>query len=416
MAPYNPYLADRNYWALNRDRKVKDVTATTTVTGSLRKSEPVPTINAIRFRPQNPKFQDKAKEREVRIAATGRKLPYSVWMQARPAPLVFIIPGVGVHRLADAVTAMAELAWRRGASVVGMDNPMNWEFIETAGSRNVPGYTPADATDMYAAMQAVHADLARKYPGRITSMALLGTSLGATDALFIADLDAASANHAFHLDRVVAVNPPVDLVYAMQQVDNYYLAPLAWPAAYREALMRNALLKVALILNPDETKRIGGLPFDAVESQFLIGIYYRWILRDIIYASQKKHDLGVIPGARYRGMSRQATYDAILRYSFIDYVRQFVLPDFQRAGNPRLPQDELLRRASLPSIGGRLAADPRVRVFVNRDDFLLSPQDIPWLQATLGDRLTVFPSGGHLGNLHERNVQDAVSAALAGLR
>jgi pimeloyl-ACP methyl ester carboxylesterase len=53
-----------------------------------------------------------------------------------------------------------------------------------------------------------------------------------------------------------------------------------------------------------------------------------------------------------------------------------------------------------------------VRVVANADDFLLAPEHLRWLEDTLGERLTVFPAGGHLGNLWRPEVQAAIGRAL----
>ena len=54
-----------------------------------------------------------------------------------------------------------------------------------------------------------------------------------------------------------------------------------------------------------------------------------------------------------------------------------------------------------------------VRVFTNANDFIVSDQGRDWLRQTFGDRLRVFPDGGHLGNLADPSVQQAILDALA---
>jgi hypothetical protein len=64
-----------------------------------------------------------------------------------------------------------------------------------------------------------------------------------------------------------------------------------------------------------------------------------------------------------------------------------------------------------------LRANPNIRVIVNQNDFLLADEDLAWLHATFApDRLTVFPQGGHLGNLSNPLVQKAILAALTPMR
>ena len=50
------------------------------------------------------------------------------------------------------------------------------------------------------------------------------------------------------------------------------------------------------------------------------------------------------------------------------------------------------------------------------DDFILGQENLERMQRALGDRLTVFPSGGHLGNLYLPPVQEGIFGALDGER
>lgn len=409
----DPYATNRDLWALDRKRKVLDYDEEPEKHRPPAKDiEPVPTLNAVFMRASDPNFFQRAKERSALIPATGRKLPYSVWMQNNPAPLVFIVEGIGMHRLAESGVAEAESVYQKGFSAVTIDSPTNWEFIERAGSRGVPGYSPVDAADLNGALQAIYQDLAARYPGRITSTALIGSSLGGLEALFVADLQARQTG-GFQLDRVIAVNPPVDLIHAVTQVDEYYREPLKWPEAERMTRMESALLRATTI--PGITYKPGEkLPFTAAESKFLIGFFYHMILRSIIYASQQKENLGIVQ-VKLGGTKRQPQYDALGRFDYTDYVRQFVLPYYLK-GMPGATQEDLIARASLRAIGPGLANNSKVRIFTNSNDFLLTPDDIAWLHSMLDGRLTVFEGGGHLGNRHLPEVRAKIMAALDGLK
>jgi hypothetical protein len=45
---------------------------------------------------------------------------------------------------------------------------------------------------------------------------------------------------------------------------------------------------------------------------------------------------------------------------------------------------------------------------IAEDDFLLTTTDISWFRSTFGSNLTIYPDGGHLGNLHIPAVQEAL--------
>jgi len=79
--------------------------------------------------------------------------------------------------------------------------------------------------------------------------------------------------------------------------------------------------------------------------------------------------------------------------------------------------DALEKAGDLRTYDAGLRANPRVRVIVNQNDFLLADEDLAWLRATFApEQLTVFAQGGHLGNLFNPGVQKTILGALAGLK
>ena len=58
--------------------------------------------------------EGRGKTRSVLIPATGRKLKFTYWLQPTNAPVVYIVPGLGSHRLAEPALALAELVYEQG--------------------------------------------------------------------------------------------------------------------------------------------------------------------------------------------------------------------------------------------------------------------------------------------------------------
>ena len=64
-----------------------------------------------------------------------------------------------------------------------------------------------------------------------------------------------------------------------------------------------------------------------------------------------------------------------------------------------------------------LRSNTQIRVIVNQNDFLLTANDLAWLRNTFSpEQLTIFPQGGHLGNLSHPTVQNSIVEALSGLK
>jgi hypothetical protein len=93
-----------------------------------------------------------------------------------------------------------------------------------------------------------------------------------------------------------------------------------------------------------------------------------------------------------------------------------VLPYYQRLDPSIASTEEFFARSRLGYIEPELRANDKIRVFSTRNDMLLTGGDIAWLTDVLGEEnVTFYPRGGHLGNLHEADVQADVMEALADL-
>lgn len=394
----DPYQLLRTVCALDRQRRVVDYQPD--VCGDFR---PDPTVGAVLFTSQTPENANLAVTRYVRVAATGKQLPYSCWLQKAPAPLVFYLPGLGSHRLDPSTLAYADMLYRRGYSVVAIASPFQREFMEFASTQAVPGYGPTDTDDVVEVLRLIRDDLRHWQGERIQTTALSGVSHGAYLTLAIAARESRGELGDLSFERYVAVNPPVDLSEALNRLDDMYNAPLAWPAAEQRQRMENALY-AALFFAEHGLDALGGIPLTREESRFLIGVVFRHTLMCAIQNSQSRHNLGVLkqdPAA----FVRQDVYREIWQLSYADYMERFVLPYMIRNG--RVTDRAAATRATdLRQEAAGLRQNQKIRVQICEDDFLLDSQDVAWFRDVFGNHLKAYPQGGHLGNLYVPTVQD----------
>ena len=469
-AEMDPYSEIQYAWTFVRANRV----ANFRVKGKQDKAS-LETLESVYFTFKDPEFPDRGKTRSALIPATGRRLKFTFWLQPGKANVVYIVPGLGSHRLAETSLALAELVYNNGFSAVVVSSPFNYEFMEHASTAAVPAYLPVDGHDLHVALTEIDRRLNALYPDRLGNKALMGYSMGAFQSLFIAatgptnqycvvtkgrvlrflegrqgvkEVRIAPVTNQLPLiqfDRYVTISPPVRLMYGVSKLDEFYRAPLKWPVAERTDDIENTFLKVAALskdtLTPQTT-----LPFSAIESKFLIGLTFRFILRDVIYSSQRRDNQGVLhhPIWNWR---REPVYHEILRYSYQDYFEKFAIPYYQARGvdssremggaearpveyasggaghaaeviSRDSPTAEALEKAGdLRTYDAGLRANPNIRVIVNQNDFLLADADLAWLHATFAsEQLTVFPQGGHLGNLSNPAVQKTILAALTPMR
>ncbi|HEX4342792.1 MAG TPA: VacJ family lipoprotein [Verrucomicrobiae bacterium] len=408
QAEADPYSEIQYAWTFARANKVADFQ----VKGKQDESS-LETLESVFFTYKDPDFPNHGTTRSVRIPSTGKSLKFTYWLQPGSANVVYIVPGLGGHRLAQPSLALAELVYKNGFSAVVVSSPFNPEFMEHASTVALPGYLPIDGHDLHVALTDIDSNLHKVYPNRLGNRALMGYSMGALETLFVAAT--APTNHLLQFDRYVAINTPVRLAQGIAKLDEFYRAPLDWPVAERSNDMENTFLKVADLsqgtLTPQTT-----LPFSAIESKFLIGLSFRLVLRDLIYSSQRRNNEGVLQH-RVRSFRRDPVYQEILKFSYEDYFEKFAAPYYASRGSNAPTAEEMETAGDLRTYETGLKANSYIRVIDNQNDFLLTDEDLDWLHATFEpERLTVFAKGGHLGNLFNPGVQKSILAALTPMR
>ncbi len=403
---HDPYALTRVFWLLDRDRDIANFEY---------EPDTGPAVRTLQgqFMAANVEASSlRLKTRRVHLPATGRKLSFSFRIQDRPAaPIVFILPGLGAHRESSQAQAIADLVWREGYSVAIISSAFNWEFMRQASTVSVPGHTPVDANDVYVALDAVAKDLDRRFPGHIGPRRLLGYSMGAFHAFYIAAQEQRPDNELIKFDRYVTLDAPVRLLHGAREIDAFYNSPLAFPPDERAERIRHMLGKGIALgrgkLEPDQP-----LPFTELEARFLIGLSFRLTLQSIIFESQQRHDMGVLLTKR-TPFRRSAAYEEIFDYSLMEYAFGFVLPYYMGDQPSEADAERLLALNDLRSIGDALRKSGKIRHVANYDDFLVTVEDIEWLIDTLGPQNATFlPSGGHLGNLYKPEVRHRILQAL----
>ena len=368
-------------------------------------------------------FYQKSTQGAVQVLKDKPELKYHYWLQDKPADLIMIVPGTGEHFVDLTPTAFAEMYYKQGYSAVIISSAFNWEFMQSAGSVLTPGYTPFDANDVKNALDKVLAQLQQEYPGQIRRKVLVGTSLGALHTLYIAGMERRAEKLTFA--RYLAINPPVDLLYAMNKLDKFYAIGGTWKKDKIHVKVRECIVAYMRMLkgiSPDASPIAGGInrrrdikmavepgqkgrvAFDSQDAKFLIGLSFHLNLMEVIYSIYSRKDNGVIK-AEKAYFDRREIYAEIDKFNFNAYLNKFLLPEYEKLLNKKLTAQRLNETAGLRGIAKTLKVDDRIRVIHNSDDILLKEGDLAWLKERLGERMTIFKHGGHLGNLYTEPVQ-----------
>jgi ABC-type transporter lipoprotein component MlaA len=387
----DPYAIMRLAWSVLRGSQVEDYPTEPSqgVAGQ--------TMQAVFMRPAEPAFFRSDEDGEVEIPTTGRVLPYSYWLQDDTAPVLYILPGLGSHRVSNQPLAMADAALHAGWSVVIVSSAMHPEFMDAASTAVVPGFAPVDARDVRVSLDAIDRQLSERYGARLGPRALSGLSMGAFHALYVAaEQERAGDDGLLRFDLFGVGAPPVSLTYGVEQLDDFYNAPMDWPADDRDRHVRATLQRVAALadgtLHPGEP-----LPFSEEEARFLVGLNFRITLVDLLWASQQRNDQGVLLTERDPD-DREPAYREMLEYSWMEYFYAFVLPWVQSAERVA-SADEALALCDLHSVESSLARCQTLHVYMSDNDFLRRPEDNELLRRVVPpERLHVTEGGAHLGN------------------
>ncbi|PAW71167.1 MAG: hypothetical protein B9S30_01290 [Verrucomicrobiia bacterium Tous-C5FEB] len=371
------------------------------------------TLGVAAIRCESSSFPFKGRVMSVRIDSTGKSLKFNCWMQRDNAPLVFVMPGLGSHRLSLTALAVAEHLYANGFSVVTISSVFHPEFMSHASTAALPAYAPIDSKDLIVALSVINNDLENRHPGRIGKRAIIGLSMGGFQALQMAAREKSQSRDLLVADRYVAINSPVDLKIGAGFLDAFYKAPLQWPQQERDDRINQTTAKALMLHAPSSRAKTSPVTFGSNESKYLIGLNFRSILRDAIFSSQSRHNLGQIQ-APLSSWNRNSAYDEISHWSYSDYFKKLVVPYYANRG---ISASEILYEADLRNQSSQLRSNSKVRVIANRNDFLLGPDDAAWLKSTFrGKKLTIFPNGGHLGNLSSPPMRAAILESLKGLR
>jgi len=368
----------------------------------------------------NTDFEETGRLRWVAVADPEEDrpdMPYKYWGQDDPtAPLVLVLPGLGGHCSGTTGAALAELFHDRGCAVAVLPNAMNWEFAESAALARapVPGFVPDDAAAVRRALGKVLADLRENKDISPRTVTLTGVSLGALHTLFVADLE--RKEPSLGLARYVAINPPVDPLFGMRELDRCWHVGAAWSEEEMEARMTRAaghFMNMAAVAN-SPAAAAWTLPLAEDTARFLIGYSFRRNLRELMACLHHRQALPGLPA--YVWGDRQTLYHHLNQCSFEWYLREVLLPRYAAEDklDPDLSIEELNQRASLRAIAATMREHSDIRVLHSCDDFLETPADRAFLQETFGSRIRFFDRGGHLGNLYLPTVQQVILEA-AGL-
>ena len=382
----DPYSLNKMFYTQQRALKVADARPAEASDDTSQTQ----TLEALFFQPENPKFAGRAKLQTVQPEGFRARMPYSLWLQEHPAPIAFVLPGLGGHRLNPRGLALAELAHLEGYHVVCFSNNLNWEFIRSAPAGYLPGFLDDDLKYINQLQAAVQTQLKSKYgPAHIIGKpTILGFSMGGWYTLNLA-----ATHPPGTFEHALSINPPLNLTVGLRALDRLYRAPAQKPN--REAIMQSGLLK--MLINRDSAPEQGfAVPYSDLEASYVIGLSYRLTLRQTIMAS---HNLR--PSAR--------VYKKVDAISYDDYFKKIMT---LRLAERNITEAHLADASDLRTREAGLMDVPNLKLVLTSNDFLLTADDLAWFLDKFDDRVIYSEKGGHMGHIWKPEVKAKMREAI----
>lgn len=350
----------------------------------------------------------------------GEQLIYSQALQKEKAPLIFLIAGTGAPHNGTKNKNMARAFYQAGFHVVSISSPTYPNFVIAASRTGVPGHTEHDAEDIYRVMEAIWARLDDKI--EVSSFNLTGYSLGAFNAAFVSKLD--EERQSFNFERVLMINPPVSLYNSISLLDRMSENIPGGPDNFDKFFDNLVSAFTEVYKRGDDDigedflyKAYEALDLKNEELAALIGVSFRLSSGSMVFVSDVMADAGYVKpkGLELNRYSDLAPYRKVVyRTGFTDYYHEMFFP-FYRHENPDMTRDDFIRSMSLPGIEDYLRNSEKIYVMHNVDDVILEPGEVDFFPRVFGDRATIYPSGGHCGNINYKdNVAHMVNTFTSG--
>ena len=311
------------------------------------------------------------------------KFRYILQKKTKNSPLVIIFPSIGEGIMSSHSVLLAKFFYDAGYSAVILGSAFQWEFAKSMPQGYCPGIPSVDADYLKIVTQKAIEVLQNKYKYNFTDRIVIGTSFGALTALFLADKE--FRNNTLNISKYISICPPVELIYAMKQVDkiadNWNKNPDNLKD--RVALTASKIIQLSNQKDNDKDFKIDRLPFTEYEAKLITGFVMHQKLSDLVFTIESENIT-----------DKKELYLKINNTSFEDYAEKYLLKgDFNEI-------DDLEYITSLHSISDYLKNADNYIIFHSVNDYLTNSQQLKKLKLYTGKKSLYLDNGAHLGFMY----------------
>ncbi|GFM32314.1 alpha/beta hydrolase fold domain-containing protein [Desulfovibrio subterraneus] len=346
-----------------------------------------------------------------------KSVEYAEMLQKDEAPLIFIIAGTGGRFSSSKVEFLQRLFYDAGYHTVALSSPTHFNYIASLSKHGVAGYVPYDTEDLYTLMQWVKEDVESRR--KVSRYSVTGYSLGAMHSAFLAERD--RHEKRFNFDKVLLINPPVDLFSSATTFDSWLEAQNGnqTPQKAIDKFIRqfSEFYKSNNFAQLDSEvlyRFFTTVDMTDTELKQLIGASFRLTSSSMIFTSDVCLNAGyVVPANTHLDTASPLMryFDTASQITFQDYFREFLLPYLQYTDSG-MTEEKALADCSLRKIADFLRTSDNIRLVGNEDDPILQTDEVAFLKQTFGKRATLFATGGHCGNMQYVDFAQAMLRAM----
>ncbi|MCM1265205.1 MAG: MlaA family lipoprotein [Candidatus Gastranaerophilales bacterium] len=327
-------------------------------------------------------FYNKLKLSSINIIQGKENYKFKYILQKnKTSPLAVIYPSIGEGIMSSHSATLAKIFYDEGYSVIILGSHFQWEFVKSMPDNFHPGIPTVDAYYVKLLTDKIISSLEEKHHHKFTNKTVMGTSFGALMTLFIAQNEFNPNDEEQH-NKYIAVCPPVELMYAMNQIDKNTEEWKQTPETLKEKVALTAAKIIQLAQKQDTVDRnINSLPFSDEEAKLITGFILHQKLSDLIFTLEKAPK-----------DNKSDIYTKLNNMNYSDYAHKYLLSD--------KTTDELNELASLHHISSYLRNADNYKIYHAMDDYLANVRQLHQLKQYSGTKTVLFNNGAHLGFLY----------------
>lgn len=331
----------------------------------------------------NRSFCNRIKTSAINIDKTKDNYKYKYILQKdKNAPLAIIYPSIGEGIHSHHSIMLAKIFYDEGYSVIIQGSQFHWEFIKSMPEHYYPGLPQKDAELVRIVTKKILSQLEEKYDCKFKEKTIIGTSLGALTALFVGNQEAVA--NTLDISNYISINPPIELTYAMKQIDKNTEEWTKNPEQLKEqvAITASKIIQILKLKNKGTTPS-EILPFTEDEAKLITGFVLHQKLSDLIFALEEKSNC-----------SKCEIYNEINNINFNKYAEKYLTTK-----TPTAIKD-LAYYTSLYSISDYLINYNNYKIYHTLDDYLVNNIQLKKIKEYAGKKLVLLNNGSHLGYLY----------------